>query len=71
MEEGEKVDLGPERRVLSEMSRAALKLGHFQLAYLLETSIGDICGQLRRELDEFDRLMAILMQEAEATPLAA
>jgi hypothetical protein len=71
MDESENLSNDPARLLLAEVSRAAFRQGNFQLAYLIDTSVGDICRHLRREAAEVDRFMAVMAQESGPASLAA
>lgn len=57
--------------LMAELARTALRQGNFQLAYLLDTSSGDICRHLRREADDLGRFLAQMTGEPHPRPLAA
>jgi hypothetical protein len=71
VDESETLCEDPASRLMCELAAAALQLGHFQLAYLLDTSRGDICRQMRREADFLDRILAEMMREPGQVVLAA
>jgi hypothetical protein len=57
--------------LLAELARVAFRQGNFQLAYLLDTSRGDICRHLRREADDLGKFMAEMTRAAGQRALAA
>jgi hypothetical protein len=71
MDEGEYLGNDPAWLLMAELAMTAFRQGNFQLAYLLDTSRGDICRHLRREVDDLGRFMAEMMRETEPQALAA
>lgn len=69
MDEGEYLANDPAWQLMAELAAAAFRQGNFQLAYLLDTSRGDVCRHLRRELVDLGRFMAEMTRETR--PLAA
>ncbi len=71
MDEGEYLGNDPAWLLMAELAATAFRQGNFQLAYLLDTSRGDICRHLRREVDDLGRFMAQMIRETEPQALAA
>ena len=71
MDEGEFQGNDPAWLLMAELSMTAFRQGHYQLAYLLDTSRGDVCRHLRRDVDELGRFMAEMMRESEPRAIAA
>jgi hypothetical protein len=61
----------PAWRLMAELAATAFRQGNFQLAYLLDTSRGDVCRLLRREVDELGAYMSQLIRDCEPSALAA
>ena len=71
MDEGEYLGNDPAWLLMAELSMTAFRQGNYQLAYLLDTSRGDVCRFLRREADDLGRFMAQMMRDQEPAALAA
>jgi hypothetical protein len=71
MDEGEYLGNDPAWILMAELAMTAFRQGNFQLAYLLDTSRGDVCRHLRREVDDLGRFMTALIRETEPQALAA
>lgn len=71
MDEGEYLGNDPAWLLMAELAMTAFRQGSFQLAFLLDTSKGDICRHLRREADDIGRFMAEMMREPAPHALAA
>ena len=71
MDECEYLGNDPAWLLMAELARAAFRQGNFQLAYLLDTSRGDVCRHLRREADDLGRFLAQMTREPEPRALAA
>ena len=71
MDEGEYLGNDPAWLLMAELAGTAFRQGNFQLAYLLDTSRGDVCRHLRREVDDLGRFMAEIMREPELRAIAA
>ncbi len=71
MDEGEYLGNDPAWLLMAELAMTAFRQGNFQLAYLLDTSRGDVCRHLRREVDDLGRFMAEMIRETEPQALAA
>ena len=71
MDECEYLGNDPAWLLMAELARTAFRQGNFQLAYLLDTSRGDVCRHLRREADDLGRFMAEMMREPAPRALAA
>ena len=71
MDEGEYLGNDPAWLLMAELAMTAFRQGNFQLAYLLDTSRGDVCRHLRREVDDLGRFMAEMMREPTPRALAA
>jgi hypothetical protein len=70
MDEGEYLGNDPAWLLMAELAGTAFRQGNFQLAYLLDTSRGDVCRHLRREADELGRFMNEMMREPDPRALA-
>jgi hypothetical protein len=71
MDEGEYQGNDPAWLLMAELAMTAFRQGNFQLAYLLDTSRGDICRDLRREVDDLGRFMNEIVRKSEPQSLAA
>jgi hypothetical protein len=71
MDEGELMGNDPAWLLMAELAGTAFRQGNFQLAYLLDTSRGDVCGLLRREVEDLGRFMAEMTRAAGPESLAA
>jgi hypothetical protein len=71
MDEGECLGNDPAWLLMAELAMTAFRQGNFQLAYLLDTSRGDVCRHLRREADDLGRFMTELLREPEPRARAA
>lgn len=71
MDESESLLNDPARLLMAELAKTAFKQGHFQLAYLLDISAGQVCRQMRREAEELSIFLAQMMREAEPRLIAA
>ena len=71
MDEGEYLGNDPAWPILAALALTAMRQGNFQLAYLLDTSKGDICQQLRREAIEVDKFWADIAGDPRPRALAA
>ena len=71
MVEGEYLGNDPAWLLMAELAMTAFRQGNFQLAYLLDTSRGDICRHLRWEADDLGRFMNEMMRDAGPRALAA
>jgi hypothetical protein len=71
MDESEYLGNDPAWQLLAELGRVAFRQGNFQLAYLLDTSRGDICRHMRREADDLGRFMAEMTRATGQRALAA
>jgi hypothetical protein len=71
MDESEMMGNDPAWLLMAELAKAALLQGNFQLAYLLDTSKGDVCRLLRREVEDIGRFMAEMTRTAGPSALAA
>ena len=71
MDEGEYLGNDPAWLLMAELAMTAFRQGNFQLAYLLDTSRGDVCRHLRREVDDLGRFRAEMMREPTPRALAA
>jgi hypothetical protein len=71
MDESEYLGNDPAWLLVAELARVAFRQGNFQLSYLLDTSRGDICRHLRREVEDLGRFMAEMTRASESRSLAA
>ncbi len=71
MDECEYLGNDPAWLLMAELAMTAFRQGNFQLAYLLDTSRGEICRHLRREADDLGRFMREFTREPQPSALAA
>jgi Arc/MetJ family transcription regulator len=71
MDEGELMGNDPAWLLMAELAKTAFLQGNFQLAYLLDTSRGEVCRLLRREVEDLGRFMAEMTRAAAPGALAA
>jgi hypothetical protein len=71
MDEGDYLGNDPAWLLMAELAGTAFRQGNYQLAYLLDTSRGDVCRHLRREADDLGRFMAEMLREPEPRARAA
>lgn len=71
MDEGEHLGNDPAWLLMAELAAAALRQGNFQLAFLLDTSRGDICRHMRHEADDLGKFLAQMTRESGRRALAA
>jgi hypothetical protein len=71
MDESDYLGNDPAWRLMAELAAAAFRQGNFQLAYLLDTSRGDVCRHMRREVEDLGRFLAEMTRASAQRALAA